>query len=277
MVTGSIITKEIPGSGERVPAIGLGTWQAFDVGSTDDDRSRCEAVLREFTAMGGSIVDTSPMYGRAEEVLGGLISKLGSRNQIFLATKVWIMGRAKGIEQMKASLELLETDKVDLIQVHNLVDTAVHLDTFASWKREGLVRYLGITHYTASGQKEVARAIERFAIDFIQINYSLVEREAEQQLLPLARERGLAVIANRPLAAGGLLARLARRPLPEWAGEIGCTSWTQVALKYVISHPAITAAIPATANVDHLRDNMGACYGPLPDDAMRNRIEEAAD
>jgi diketogulonate reductase-like aldo/keto reductase len=213
------------------------------------------------------------MYGRAEEVVGDLVEQLGARERLFVATKVWTSGRDAGIRQMEASLRKLRTERVDLMQVHNLVDVAAHLETLRAWKSEGRVRFIGVTHYTASAHEDVARVIETETdLDFVQINYSVGEREAERRLLPLARERGLAVIANRPFATGRLLQRLLGRPLPSWAAEIDCESWAQALLKFVVSHPAVTCAIPATANVAHLRDNMHAAYGRLPDDRLRERI-----
>jgi diketogulonate reductase-like aldo/keto reductase len=267
-----LLSRPIPVSGETLPVIGLGTWQTFDVGTAANTRAPLEAVLREFAELGGTVIDSSPMYGRAEEVAGDLIAQLKLRQKFFVATKVWTSGKQAGLEQMNASLRKLRADPIDLLQVHNLVDVATHLDTLRGWKREGRVRYLGVTHYTASGAEAIARLIATEAVDFIQINYSVTEREAEQRLLPLARERGIAVIANRPFATGALLRQLRIRRLPAWAAELGCETWAQLLLKFVVSHPAITCAIPATANVEHLRENMKAGTGPMPDEAMRARI-----
>jgi diketogulonate reductase-like aldo/keto reductase len=216
------------------------------------------------------------MYGSSEEVVGDLVAKLGIRSQLFVATKVWTSGKARGIQQMEESLRKLRTRNIDLMQVHNLVDVRTHLDTLREWKREGRVRYIGVTHYTAGSHDDVARLIDQVPVDFIQINYSVAEREADQRLLPLARERDVAVIANRPFAGGGLLRQLSARPLPAFAGEIECTSWAQLLLKFVVSHPAMTCAIPATSRVEHLRDNMKAAVGPLPNEDLRNRIAQAA-
>lgn len=260
---------------DSVPAIGMGTWQTFDVGQDARARASLGDVLREFVALGGTLVDSSPMYGTSESVVGDLARDLSLHPKLFIATKVWTTGREAGIRQMEASMRQLRVSRVDLMQVHNLVDMATHLETLAAWKREGRVRYVGVTHYTAANHDAVGRAIEAHPVDAIQINYSVGEREAEQRLLPLARERGIAVIANRPFAGGNLFARLRTQPLPTWAGEIGCTSWAQILLKFVIGHPAVTCAIPATSKVDHLRDNMQAMRGPMPDAAMRRRIVEA--
>ena len=264
-----------PRSMDKIPPIGLGTWQTFDVGGTDAARKPLEDVLRTFVELGGRLVDSSPMYGRSEQVVGDIAAKLGLHPKLFMATKVWTRGKRDGIEQMEESMRRLRVKTIDLMQVHNLVDADTHLATLDAWKREGRIRFLGITHYTASAHGDVARIIERRPIDFVQINYSVGEREAEQRLLPLARERGVRVIANRPFASGSLLRRLSGTPLPSWAAEIDCTSWAQILLKFVISHPAVTCAIPATTRVDHVRENMGAGAGRMPDATMRARIASA--
>ncbi|MCA1558077.1 MAG: aldo/keto reductase, partial [Acidobacteria bacterium] len=230
-----ILTRPIPSSGEMIPLIGLGTWQTFDVGATPTERAPLEEVLSAFAATGGKLIDSSPMYGNSEEVAGDLSARLGLRKELFVATKVWTEGRAAGISQMNDSMRKLRADPIDLMQVHNLVDVGTHLDTLAGWKREGRVRYLGVTHYTAGGHDAVAQAISSRAVDFIQINYSVGEREAERRLLPLAQERGVAVIANRPFAGGELFSRIRTRPLPAWATEMDCDSWAQILLKFVVS------------------------------------------
>ena len=285
-------TRPIPSSGERIPVIGLGTWQTFDVGPEPSAQAPLEGVMREFVALGGSLIDSSPMYGRSETVAGELIAKLGIREQLFVATKVWTRGKAAGIAQMEDSAAKLSakpnaklnaklgpkpntklnTNAIDLMQVHNLLDMETQLHTLTDWKRQGRVRYVGVTHYTPSAYDAVAKAIEAHTLDFLQINYSVGEREAEQRLLPMARERGIAVIVNRPFAGGGLIRRLSAVPLPTWAGEMDCNSWAQLLLKFVVSHPAVTCAIPATANIDHLRDNMTAGGGRMPDENMRARL-----
>jgi diketogulonate reductase-like aldo/keto reductase len=216
------------------------------------------------------------MYGTSEVVAGDLVGSLSLRPKLFIATKVWTSGKARGIQQMEESMRKLRAQPIDLMQVHNLVDVETHLETLANWKRAGRVRYVGVTHYTASAHEALVRVMETRPIDFVQVNYSAGERDAERRLLPVARERGVAVIANRPFAAGDLFRRLRSRPLPNWAKEIDCESWAQILLKFVVSHPAITCAIPATSRVDHLRDNMRAAFGRLPDDALRLRIVEAA-
>lgn len=271
-----LLTRPVPSSGERLPVIGMGTWQTFDVGPAPAERAPLEAVLAAFAAGGGRVVDSSPMYGRSEDVAGELMEKQGLRSKLFVATKVWTTGREQGIAQMRDSMRKLRAQPVDLMQVHNLVDVDTHLATLRDWKQQGLVRHLGITHYTAGSHEAVARLVASQALDFIQINYSVGEREAEQRLLPLALERGVAVIINRPFAGGDLLRRLRSKPLPTWAGEIGCTSWAQLLLKFVISHPAVTCAIPATSRPEHMLDNLGAGRGPLPDPAIRARIAAEA-
>jgi aryl-alcohol dehydrogenase-like predicted oxidoreductase len=272
MTTSLMLKRRIPASGEMLPVVGLGTWQTFDVGV--DRRAPLEAVLKTFVDLGGSLIDSSPMYGRSEEVVGDLAAKLGLESRLFVATKVWTAGKAAGIRQMDESMRKLHTRRVDLMQVHNLVDVDAHLETLRRWKDEGRVRYIGVTHYTASGADAVARVIASHAVDFVQINYSVGEREAERRLLPLAVERGAAVLVNRPFAGGDLLRRLKSRPLPAWSNEIDCDSWAQLLLKFVLSHPAVTAAIPATSDAAHLRDNMKAGMGRLPDEKLRARIAE---
>ena len=271
----AMLKRPIPNSGETLPVIGLGTWQTFDVGGEAAERAPLAAVLREFAALGGTVVDSSPMYGRAEEVVGDLAARLGIGRDLFVATKVWTTGRDAGVEQMTASMRKLRAQPVDLMQVHNLVDVDAHLDTLRRWKVEGRVRYVGVSHYTSSAYADVARVMAARPLDFLQINYSAAEREAERRLLPLARERGVAVIANRPFASGGLLRRLAGRPVPPWAAELECDSWAQLLLKFVVAHPAITCVIPATSKVAHLRDNMRAGSGPLPAEGLRRRLAEA--
>lgn len=268
----SMIKRPIPRTGESLPVIGLGTWQTFDVGPTKSDREPLKDVLREFVRLGGSVVDSSPMYGRAETVLGDLASELGLHKQLFLATKVWTSGRDPGIRQMEESLRRLRTGRIDLMQVHNLVDWRTHLATLRQWKEQGKVRYIGVTHYTASAYEQLAGVLEREDLDFVQFNYSVAEREAERRLLPLAANKRIAVLVNRPFAQGGLFSKVRSKQLPAWAKEIGCASWAQFFLKFVVSHPAVTCAVPATSKVQHLIDNMQAGLEPLPDAKMRERM-----
>jgi aryl-alcohol dehydrogenase-like predicted oxidoreductase len=271
-VSQSILSGKIPSSGEMLPVVGLGTWQTFDVDTDVQERKALAEVLREFVALGGKLIDSSPMYGSSESVVGDLTRQLGLRQQLFVATKVWTSGKRAGIEQMEDSMQKLRAKPVDLMQVHNLLDVETQLETLDAWKREGRVRYVGVTHYHAGAHADVARVVRRHPVDFIQINYSVAEREAEQQLLPLARERGIAVIVNRPFAGGDIFRRIRSKPLPAWSAEIDCSSWAQIMLKFVLSQPAVTCAIPATSKVSHLRDNMMAGRGRMPDEAMRARI-----
>ncbi len=276
-----VLRRAIPSSGERLPAVGLGTWQTFDVSASRGEREPLSEVLREFVALGGRVIDSSPMYGRSEDVAGELMRASGVREKMFVATKVWTRGEAAGITQMRASIEKLATPNgkaLDLMQVHNLLDVETHLATLTAWKHEGRIRYVGITHYTESAYDDVAALIEKQklgAIDFLQINYSVAEQGAAKRLLPLAAKRGIAVMINRPFAGGELLRRLRDVPLPAVAKDIGATSWAQLLLKFVLSHPAVTCAIPATSKVTHLRDNMTAMAGELPSEKQRAQIVAA--
>jgi diketogulonate reductase-like aldo/keto reductase len=268
----NMLQRAIPSSSEKLPVIGLGTWQTFDVGTSAAERGPLEEVLSTFVKLGGRVVDSSPMYGRAEGVVGALAEKLGLHRSLFLATKVWTRGKEAGIKSMERSIALMKARRMDLMQVHNLLDVQTHLATLRDWKEQGRVRYIGITHYTASSHAEVARLLEK--VDFVQINYSLIEREAEQRVLPVAQERGVAVIVNRPFGGGNLFSRVRGKPLPEFAAEIHCTSWAQLFLKWIVAHPAVTCAIPATSKVRHLQDNMQGGVGRLPDERMRQRMVE---
>ena len=270
----TLLQRQIPSSGESLPVVGLGTWQVFDVGPTPAERRPLEEVLALFAKLGGRVVDSSPMYGRAEQVIGEIATKLDLQRSLFLATKVWTTGKQAGIDSMERSLAKLQSKHIDLMQVHNLVDAPTHLATLRDWKEQGRARYVGITHYSSSAYDQVAKLLRSEKLDFLQINYSLVEREAEEQILPLALDRGVAVVVNRPFGGGGLFARVRQKPLPEWAVEFDCHSWAQFLLKWVIAHPAVTCAIPATSNVRHLEDNMQAGVGRLPDADMRRRMVE---
>lgn len=268
--------RKIPSTGELLPVVGVGTWRTFDVGSKPEDRAPVAEVLRVlFEAndpTGGSVIDTSPMYGAAEAVIGSLLAASGSRSKAFIATKVWTSGRDSGVAQMQASMRLLRTDRVDLMQVHNLVDWRAHLPTLQAWKAEGRIRYLGITHYTQSAHDELERVIRAEKWDFAQLNYALDDRAVEQRLLPLAAERGIAVIVNQPFGGGGLLRKLSARKLPDWAGEIGVTSWAQLLLKFVLANPAVTCVIPGTGKPEHMKDNLRAGFGNYPDSALLKRM-----
>jgi diketogulonate reductase-like aldo/keto reductase len=270
-----ILTKPIPRTGESLPVVGLGTWQTFDVGPAESARAPLREVLREFARLGGTVIDSSPMYGRSETVVGDLAAELKLDTQLFIATKVWTSGRDAGIRQMEESLRRLRTKPIELMQIHNLVDWRTHLTTLRQWKKEGKVRYIGVTHYTASAYDQLARVVENEELDFVQLNYSMAEREAEQRLLPLAGDRGVAVLVNRPFAQAQLFSTVRGKPLPTWAKEIGCASWAQLFLKFVISHPSVTCAIPATSKVQHLADNMQAGMGQLADAKTRERMAKS--
>ena len=265
-------TRPIPSSGEQVPVIGCGTYRGFDVGADSAASRRLHQVLGALFAAGGSVVDSSPMYGRAEAVAGGLLAESNAHPRAFLATKVWTRGRDAGIAQMQNSFKLLKADRIDLMQVHNLLDWKIHLATLREWKATGRIRYIGITHYTSSAFADLETVMRAEPLDFVQLNYSAVDRAAERRLLPLAAERGIGVIANYPLASGAAVRAVSGRPLPDWAAEIDCTSWSQLLLKFVVSHPALTCAIPGTGSPEHMADNAGAGIGRMPDEAMRARI-----
>jgi diketogulonate reductase-like aldo/keto reductase len=270
----AMLTRPIPTSGEALPIIGLGTWQTFDVALDPTTRKALTEVLRLLLDGGGKVIDSSPMYGRAEAVVGELLAAMHARERIFLATKVWTSGREEGIAQMRRSAELLRTRVIDLMQVHNLVDWPTQLATLRRMKDAGQVRYIGITHYTPSAFGALADVMERERIDFVQLPYSIETREAEARLLPLAAERGIAVLVNRPFEGGGLFRRARKAALPPLAAELGCSSWAQFFLKFIVSHPAVTCVIPATAEPAHLADDLKAGYGRLPDAAERRRMAE---
>ena len=268
----ALLERPIPSSGETIPAVGLGTWQTFDVGASKTERESRREVLRQFVALGGRVIDSSPMYGSAESVVGDLAAEIQVTDKLFLATKVWTSGRDAGIAQMEESLRRLRTQRVDLMQIHNLVDWRTHLATLRSWKQAGRIRYLGVTHYTASAYDELERVLRGEALDFVQLNYSLGEREAERRILPLARDRGIAVLVNRPFSEGDLFRRVRGQALPSWAADVDCESWAQLFLKWILGHPAVTCVIPATSRPEHLVDNMKAGLGALPDAASRDRM-----
>jgi diketogulonate reductase-like aldo/keto reductase len=270
----SFITRAIPSSGEKLPVIGLGTWRVFDVGSSSADRAPLEEVLRAFGHSGARLIDSSPMYGRAEEVIGDIAAKLGIQSSLFLATKVWTTGQREGIKSMERSFQRFQTKRIDLMQVHNLIDAKTHLATLREWKHAGRFGYIGVTHYEAGALPAIEKILKEEKFDFLQINYSLMEREAEDRILPLARDGGVAVIANRPFGGGDLFERARAEKLPDWAAEFDCKSWAQFFLKWIIANPAITCAIPATGNVKHLNDNLLGGVGRLPDAKMRQRMIE---
>jgi diketogulonate reductase-like aldo/keto reductase len=272
-----IMTRKIPATGEELPAVGLGTWQVFNVGSGAAERAPLREVLAAFSKAGGKVVDSSPMYGAAESVAGDLIAELGLREKLFIATKVWTSGREDGIAQMETSFKRLRVKTMDLMQVHNLLDVDTHTRTMLDWKSKGRIRYIGITHYTASAYAEVERQLKKQQYDFLQINYSLAERDSEKRLLPWCNENKLAVIANRPFAEGAMFRRVRGKALPPWASELGIASWAQYFLKWIVGHPAITCTIPGTGKPEHMADNVGAGFGALPDAAARKKMAEYFD
>ncbi len=269
------ILRKIPATGESLPAIGMGTWLTF--GIDPDDRAAMQtrtAILKTFFEQGGEVIDSSPMYGTAEKVLGECLKNLPVTPDLFAATKVWTSGWRAGVRQMERSRLLWDVERFDLMQVHNLLDWQTHMATLREWKAAGRIRYLGITTSHGRRHAELARIMETEPLDFVQLTYNLLDREAEQRLLPLAQERGIAVLVNRPFQGGGLFRRFESKPLPAWAAQIDCTNWAQFFLKFIISHPAVTCAIPATSQVAHMRENMGAGYGRLPDAKLRRRMLE---
>jgi diketogulonate reductase-like aldo/keto reductase len=266
------LERPIPSSGEKIPAVGLGTWRVFDVGASASERAPLEEVLRSLVELGGRVVDSSPMYGAAESVVGDLAAGLKIGDRLFLATKVWTSGRDAGVRQMELSLQRLRARRLDLMQIHNLLDWRTHLATLREWKAAGRVRYVGVTHYTASAYDELERVLRSEALDFVQVNYSLGEREAERRILPLAHDRGVAVLVNRPFSEGGLFQRVRGQALPPWASAYDCESWAQFFLKWIVAHPAVTCVIPGTSRPQHLIDNMKAGRGSLPDAATRERM-----
>jgi aryl-alcohol dehydrogenase-like predicted oxidoreductase len=266
--TGKLLMRRIPSSGETIPAVGLGTSGPFEVGADQAARAPLREVLQGFFAGGATLIDTSPMYSNAEAVLGDLLTP-EQQSKVFLATKVWTPGSGghgeqKGIEQMQRSMALLKHKRIELMQVHNLVDLDVHLKTLRRWKAEGKIKYIGVTHYTTSSYPDLIDIIGREKIDFVQFNYSVTTREAEQRLLPLCADKGVAVLVNRAFEDGNLFTRVQDKPLPAWAAEFGAKSWAQVFLKFVLAHPAVTCVIPATGKIRNLVDNLSAGMGTLP-------------
>ena len=265
-------TRLVPSTREPLPVIGCGTYRTFDVGATPEERAPLLAVLEVLFAAGGSVIDSSPMYGAAERVVGDLLAQTQNRSRAFLATKVWTSGKQAGLDQINRSFGLLQDRLIDLVQVHNLLDWKVQLSTLRDLKSAGRIRYVGITHYSASAFAEVESVLRSETLDFLQINCAMNDTAVERRILPLAADRGVAVIVNRPFGGGGLLAKLRNRPLPSWAQEIDCQSWAQVLLKFVLSHPAVTCAIPGTGRPEHMLDNIGAGLGRMPDAALRARM-----
>ena len=268
-------TRPIPSTGAPLPVVGCGTWRTFDVGSGAAERAPLADVLRVLFEAGGSVIDSSPMYGAAEGVVGDLLTASQARAKAFIATKVWTRGRAQGIAQMQESMKRLRTDRIDLMQIHNLLDWRTHLATLRAWKREGRITYLGVTHYTSTAYAELEAVLRAEKLDFVQLNYAMNDRAAEQRLLPLAAARGIAVLVNQPFGGGDLIRSLRGRPLPDWAPEIGCESWAQILLKFVLGHPAVTCVIPGTSRPQHMLDNARAGSGKMPDEAFRKKMAAA--
>lgn len=274
-LTQPLIRKVIPSSGERLPAIGLGTSGVFEVGESAAERQGPFETLAALQQLGNAMVDTSPMYDEAEQVIGELLPQLPTPPSFFLATKVWTSGRPAGIAQMNNSFRLLGTDVIDLIQIHNLLDWRTHILTLREWKLQGRIRYIGITHYREDAHDDLARVIRQLPdLDFVQVNYSLMEPDAERHLLPLCAERGIAVIANRPFSRGGWFSLTRGKPLPAWARDTGIDSWAQFALKWIVSHPAVTCTIPGTGKRKHMLDNMQAGFGSLLEASTRVRMQQ---
>ena len=271
------LTRPIPSSGERIPLIGVGSWLTFDTGAGSGALERLQPVLQTFFDHGGRLIDSSPMYGTAERVIGELLGRVKGRESLFAASKVWIYGQALGRRQMEASRKLWGVPRFDLMQIHNMLDWEGHLEVLREMKREGRIRYIGITTSHGRRHDELLQAMQKTDFDFVQFTYGLHDRDAESRLLPLAAERRMAVIANRPFDGGALFGRVQGKPLPDWAAGIDCANWAQLFLKFVVSHPAVTCAIPATSNPAHMLENMGANFGRLPDAALRRRMAQHFD
>jgi diketogulonate reductase-like aldo/keto reductase len=273
----AILTRPIPSTGEALPVVGLGSWITFNVGDDTVARDACTDVMRKFVESGGRMIDSSPMYASSQDVIGYGLHKAALTGRIFSADKVWTPSGAQGREQIERSRQKWQVGRFDLVQVHNLLDWQEHLPTLFAMKGAGQVRYVGITTSEGRRHGDMEQLMRSQAIDFVQVTYNPVDREVEQRILPLARDRGIAVIVNRPFRQGALLRALARQPLPPWAVEIDCTSWAHFVLKFIVSHPAVTCAIPATTSVAHARENMNSAYGRLPDDALRRRMIAAVE
>lgn len=269
---GGVLTRPVPSSGEALPLVGLGSWITFNVGDDQVARDACAQVMGAFFAAGGRMIDSSPMYGSSQSVIGYGLAKLGRPAGLFAADKVWISSASRGPAQIEASRQAWGVPRFDLLQVHNLLSWDAHLRTLLAMKAEGQLRYVGITTSEGRRHGEFEQIMRAQPLDFVQVTYNILDREAEARILPLARDRGMAVIVNRPFRRGDLIRKFARYPLPGWAADIGCASWAQVLLKFIISHPAVTCAIPATTRVDHVRENLAASAGQLPDAAMRARM-----
>ena len=273
----AILTRAIPSTGEPMPLVGLGSWITFNVGNDPIARDACADVMRAFVDAGGRMIDSSPMYGSSQETIGHGLRRAALAGRIFAADKVWISSGARGREQIEQSRRHWQVARFDLLQVHNLLNWQEHLPTLFAMKAAGQLRYVGITTSEGRRHREIEQLMRSHPIDFVQLTYNPLDREVEERILPLARDRGIAVIANRPFREGALLRALARQPLPAWGAELGCRSWAQLVLKFIVSNPSVTCAIPATTSVAHVLENVGAAQAPLPDAAMRQRIAAAAE
>lgn len=273
----AILTRPIPSTGEPLPVIGLGSWITFNVGNDPVARAACAEVIRNFVEAGGRMIDSSPMYGSSQQVIGDGLRKAALAGRIFSADKVWISSGGRGREQIEQSRRNWQVTRFDLVQVHNLLNWQEHLPTLFAMKAQGLVRYVGITTSEGRRHRDIEQLMRSQPIDFVQVTYNPLDREVEERILPLARDRGIAVIVNRPFREGALLRALERRTLPAWSAELDSTSWAQLVLKFIVSHPAVTSAIPATTSVAHVRENVGAGGGRLPDASLRQRIAAAVE
>ena len=274
---GPLVTKPIPTSGEKLPLVGLGSWITFNVGDDPAARDSCAEVMRAFFAEGGRLIDSSPMYGSSQEVIGYGLRKIGRPPQLFSADKVWTSSGPAGPAQVEESRKHWDIPRFDLLQVHNVLSWEEHLPALLAMKAAGRLRYVGVTTSEGRRHEEIEKILRTKPLDFVQVTYNVLDREAEQRILPLARDRGVAVITNRPFRRGELIRKVARSPLPPWAAEIDCASWPQLLLKFIVSHPAVTCAIPATTRADHARENLGASYGRLPDEGLRRRLAAAVE
>ena len=254
----------IPSSGEAIPVIGIGTWQTFDVGPSKEERIPLKEVLKVLVENGGSVIDSSPMYGRSEKVVGELTTELKIKENIFEATKVWTTGQSAGIREMDRSMRLMQCAPMDLMQIHNLVDWQTHIQTLKKWKEAGKIRYIGATHYHQGGYAEMEKIMKTEPLDFIQINYNLRVQDAAERILPLAKDKGIAILINRPYEGGALFRKTKNKAFPAWAAEFGAATWGQLFLKFILANPAVTCVIPGTAKPKHMRDNVQAGFGELP-------------
>jgi diketogulonate reductase-like aldo/keto reductase len=268
----AVLKRTIPSSGEQLPAVGLGTWQTFDAGNSSSERDPLKEVLKNLIEKGGRVVDSSPMYGRSQAVVGELSTAAKLNEKLFIATKVWTTGRDSGIQQMNDAFELLKRKNIDLLQIHNLVDWQTHIKTLRAWKEEGRIKYIGLTHYLDSMHDTIAGIISKEKVDFIQVNFNLLNRHAAERLLPFAQEKGVAVLINRPFQEGALFNHVREKTLPVWAVEFDCHNWAQFFLKFILSHPAVTCPIPGTSNPLHMLENIGAALGKLPDEKQRQEM-----